>query len=454
MKRGTHRWTTAAALSLTAAVALVSAREGTGQQMASRAAVATSAPTFAKDVAPIIQQNCQTCHRPGSIGPMSLLTYEDAKAFAPLIKMKTQRREMPPWPLDKTVGIQEFKNDISLSDEEIATIAAWVDAGAPLGNPADMPPAIEWPDFSESWSYEKTFGRPPDLVVTSPTYTVVANGQDQFPDLTTKITELDQERWIKAIEIKPANPESRYVFHHAVGTLIAMAAGSEGQIFPANTGRLLRPGTNVSFGPHYWPTEKDVDAVIQLGLWFYPVDETPKFETRGQVQYKADISTGGNDGFARRGDLLIPPNGTAMYRGIHVLDQPARIHDLRGHMHLRGKYQVLEAIYPDGRWEVINKLNWAHAWHTTFIYEDHVAPLLPKGTVLITTSIFDNTAANSYNPDPKQWVVAGSRTVDEMSHMWIGMTFFENEEDFQALVREREQTLKQRAVAAAANDNQ
>ena len=435
------------ALGLLAALASVASAQ---QTMASGPG-ASETVTYSKDVAPILQQKCQGCHRPGSIGPMPLLTYEDARAFAPLIKQKTQAREMPPWPLDRTVGIQEFKNDISLSDAQIATIARWVDAGAPQGDPADLPPPVDWPDFSDSWSYQQRFGRPPDLVVTSPSYTVVANGQDQFPDLFTEITELDQERWIQAIEIKPANPDARDVFHHAVGTLIAMAAGSEGQMFPPNTGKLLRPGTRVSFGPHYWPIERDVEAVIQLGLWFYPADQPPKFQTGGQSQFRADISTGGNDDIARRGDLLIPPHGTATYRGVNVLERPARIHDLRGHMHLRGKYQVLEAVYPDGRWEIINKLNWAHAWHTTFVYEDHVAPLLPKGTVLITTSIFDNTEANPYNPDANQWVVAGSRTVDEMSHMWIGITYFDNEEDFQQLVREREQQTKPIASTGAGN---
>jgi hypothetical protein len=127
------------------------------------------------------------------------------------------------------------------------------------------------------------------------------------------------------------------------------------------------------------------------------------------------------------------------------MDKPARIHDLRGHMHLRGKYQIVEAVYPDGRREVINKLDWQHGWHTTFVYEDHARPLLPKGTVLILTSVFDNTRDNPDNPDPDQWVVAGSRTVDEMAHIWIGMTYFDNEEDFNKLVAERDEALRARS---------
>ncbi len=214
---------------------------------------------------------------------------------------------------------------------------------------------------------------------------------------------------------------------------------------------------------HLFPIERDVDAVLQLGFWLYPEGERPEFETPGEVLHEASQSTGfghqasstsaygpdrgiggGRGGtssepqFPRQVDLLIPPNSTATYKGVYVMDRPARIHSVRGHMHLRGKYQVIEAVYPDGRWEIINKLNWAHGWHTAFLYEDHVMPLLPKGTVLIVTNHFDNTADNPNNPDPNQWVVRGDRTVDEMSHSRIGMTYFDNEEDFERLVRERE----------------
>ena len=117
------------------------------------------------------------------------------------------------------------------------------------------------------------------------------------------------------------------------------------------------------------------------------------------------------------------------------------MHSIRGHMHLLGKYQIVEAIYPDGRWEVISKLNWDHSWHTLFLYEDHVAPLFPTGTVLLLSSTFDNTAANPHNQDPDQWITGGDRSVDEMGHIRLGLTYFESEEDFQRIVEERERTL-------------
>jgi len=409
--------------------------------------------TFAKDVAPILQENCQVCHRPGMIAPMSLLTYEDARPWASSIRDKVSSRKMPPWPLDKTMGIQEFKNDISLTDTEIATVVQWVDAGAPLGDRADLPPPVKWPDYANTWRYEERFNRPPDVVITSPAYTVIPNGRDQWPNPQTIVEGLTEERWIKAIEIKPGNPESRYVFHHANPSLmqdgersglISSAVGKEGEIFPDDTGKLIKPGATVNFGMHFYPIGEEVDAVMVLGLWLYPKEEMPKFVTPGQAQFRTDMTTG-KGGFpghareiARRADLLIPPNSHAMYRSTYVLDKPARIHDLRGHMHLRGQYQMVEAVYPNGQSEIINKLNWDHGWHTTFVYEDHVRPLLPKGTVLILTSVFDNTANNHHNPDPDQWVVAGSRTVDEMAHIWIGITYFDDEKDFDRLVNERQ----------------
>jgi hypothetical protein len=414
--------------------------------------------TFAKDIAIILQENCQVCHQPGSIAPMSLMTYEEAAPWAPLIANRVSEGVMPPFPIDGSIGIQEFKNDVRLSADEIRKVEQWAASGAPLGDVADMPPPKEWPDFTEHWNYAEVFDRAPDFVIASPPYVVTANGMDHWPNLYADVEGLAGERYIRAIEIKPANPAARYVFHHGNPSLIqdgqrsgliASAVGSEGQIFPADAGKLIKPGAVVDFGMHYYPIDEDVEAIMELGLWFYEEGNEPAFETPGQVQHRTEMSTGagGYPGhsrqISRRADLLIPPHSKAMYRGVYVLDKPARIHDLRGHMHVRGEYQVLEAVYPDGRWEVINKLDWDHGWHTTFIYEDHVAPLLPKGTVLILTSTFDNTEGSygGYNPDPDQWVVAGSRTVDEMAHMWIGITYFEDEEDFERLVAERERLL-------------
>ena len=430
--------------------------------------------TFTRDVAPILQQKCQVCHRPGTVAPMSLLTYEEVRPWARAIKDRVSKRIMPPWPLDKTVGIQEFKNDISLTDEQIGTIVQWVDAGAPRGDLAELPPPVEWPGV-DHWNYEKMFGRPPDLVISSTPYTARAGYIDEWPTPEVKIplTDLPEERWIRAIELRPGNAESRYAFHHANPSLIPpgagadeerrerhqltdSAVGTEGFIFPAGEGKRIIPESTVTFGMHLWPLEdRDVDVVLQVGLWFYPKGQKPQFETEGEVQLwisqgtrSGEVGPRGetrstNPQFPAHSDLLIPPNSISIVRGVQVLRQNARVHSLRGHMHFRGKYQIVEVIYPDGRWETINKLNWDHGWHTAFLYEDHAMPLLPKGTTIILHSVFDNTRANRYNPDPDQWVAGGRRSADEMSHLRLGMTYFEDA-DFERLVAERERILTER----------
>lgn len=423
--------------------------------------------TFARDVAPILQANCQTCHRPGNVAPMSLLTYEDVRPFASLIRDRVSKRIMPPWPLDVTVGIQEFKNSRSLSDEDIQTIVRWVDSGAPLGDVEDLPAPIDWPDWSDTWEFAEQFGRPPDLILPSPVYQVPAEGLDQWALLESVVEGLDEPRWIRAIEMRPGSPETRYVYHHAnpdlilptdtdetmgAGQLVQSAAGADGFIFPESTGRLIVPGSRIEWPIHYFPQGEAVDAFLVVGLWFYPEDEDPRFVTAGEVHLDSSMGTADGSSQIRlegrrpenpqmRGsqpDLVVPPNSLAMLRGVTVLDRNIRVHSLRGHLHLRGKNQIVEAVYPDGTWEVINKLNWDHAWATAFLYEDDAMPLMPKGTVLIVTSTWDNTANNPHNPDPNQWVVRGDRSVDEMGHVRLGVTYLSDEE-FEELIAEREQ---------------
>ena len=181
----------------------------TGAEAAAQAAAET--PTFARDVAPIFQAKCQVCHRPESMAPMSLLTYEQSRPWARSIRNRVALREMPPWHLDPTVGIQRYKNDLSLTDEQIDTIVRWVDGGAPRGDPADLPPPVEWPD-EESWEIGT-----PDWIVTSPEHTMYAEGTDWWPNFTVD-SGLTEDRYIKAIETKPS-PAGRRVVHHAVTSL-------------------------------------------------------------------------------------------------------------------------------------------------------------------------------------------------------------------------------------------
>ena len=405
--------------------------------------------TYAKHIAPIFQAKCQECHQPNSIAPVSFMDYRDVLKEAKSIKHKVESRIMPPWHIDTSVGIQAFKNDRGLSDEEIEMIVAWVDDGAPLGDPADMPPPREFPDPT-AWQFAKQFGEP-DLIVKSAPFTLAARTQDKWfrPIVDAGLTE---PRWVKAVEIKPSYPEGRQVVHHTLSYLIQeeegvtglassargvqstggmfmeWAVGKVGEIFPPDAGKLLLPGVKIRWEVHYHAMGKEVkDDQVEMGIWFYPRDHVPKYRT---VLKYFDVTNGGA--------LDIPPNEIAVTQQYYVLAAPARLENFQPHMHMRGKAMRMEAVYPDGRTEVLSQVdNFQWNWHINYVYQEHAAPLLPKGTTLIFTAWHDNTEDNPHNPDPEQWVGWGDRTVDEMAHAWVDVTYLE-EEDYEALVAERD----------------
>jgi hypothetical protein len=410
------------------------------------------AVTFARDVAPIMQRKCQTCHQPGSIAPMSLLTYKDAREYSLEIKERVVAREMPPWHIDRTVGIQEFKNDRSLTDAEIKTISDWVDAGAPEGDKSETPPPVKFPDPND-WQLAEKFGKP-DLVIKSTPYTLAAQTMDKWyrPTVETGLTE---PRWVRAIEVKPARAESRKVTHHALaylvqeeqgvtglaesahdhqsnaGLFMEWAVGKVGQIFGDDAGKLMLPGSKIRWEVHYHAIGEEMkDNMVELGVYLYPKGYTPKHRT---VLRMFDVTRGSQ--------LDIPPNSKTITQNMYVLQAPARIENFQPHMHMRGKAMSMEALYPDGRRETISMVNnFQWNWHVNYVYADHAAPLLPKGTTLIFTAWHDNTTANPNNPDPAQWIGWGDRTVDEMAHCWVDVTYLEQAEFDQMLAERKKKT--------------
>jgi hypothetical protein len=404
--------------------------------------------TYATDVAPIIQQKCQVCHQPNSIGPMPLTSYEEVAKAARRIKTKVAARVMPPWHIDKTVGIRDFKNDRSLTDEQIATIIRWVDGGTPLGDPRDLPPAPSFPDPT-GWQLEKDFGKP-DLVLKSPPYTLAARTQDKWfrPVTETGITE---PRWVRAVEIRPSFPNGRRVVHHVLtlleqeesgvtglassaehaqmtaGLFMEWAVGKVGEIFAADAGKLMLPGAKIRWEIHMFAVGEEVDDdQVEMAIYFYPKGVVPAHRT---VLRMFDVSRGN--------ELDIPPNKTSIAQNFYVLPAPARLENFQPHMHMRGKAMSMEAIYPDGRKELLSSVNnFQWKWHVNYVYADDVAPLLPKGTTLVFTALHDNTSANPNNPDPRQWVGWGDRTVDEMAHAWVDVTYLDQAE-FERLVAAR-----------------
>ena len=420
----------------------------TSDQAATKAAV-----TFTKDVAPILQEKCQVCHQPNSIGPMPLITYADAKASAEDIKDKVSARLMPPWHIDKTIGIKDYKNDRGLTDAQVSTIVNWVDAGTPMGDPKDMPPPKVFPDPT-GWQLAKEYGAP-DLVIKSPPYTLAARTQDKWfrPTTDTGVTE---PRWVRAIEIKPSYPDGRRIVHHVLTTLVQgeegitglahdahdvarspglfmeWAVGKVGEVFAADAGKLMLPGSSIRWEIHMFAVGQEIkDNQVELGVYFYPKGFVPKNRT---ILRMFDVSRGS--------ELDIPPNQKAMTQNFYVMQAPARLENFQPHMHMRGKSMSLEAIYPDGRKEVLSAVNnFQWNWHVNYIYADHTAPLLPKGTTLVFTAWHDNTASNPNNPDPRQWVGWGDRTVDEMAHVWVDVTYLE-QADFDRQVAARKAAAK------------
>jgi hypothetical protein len=421
--------------------------------LASVSRAADKPVTFTKDIAPILQDKCQECHRPDSLAPMSLITYEETRPWAKSIKLRVMTRQMPPWHIDKTVGVREFKNDMSLSDEQIATVVRWVDGGAPQGDPKDMPPPKRFPAGNE-WKAASVLG-PPDLVIKSEPYTMAAHHQDVWWRPSSDIP-LTEPRWVRAVEMRPGTPAGRKITHHAVaylaqddpasvgaGTfdadlspramLMEWAVGKGYDLYRPNTGKLLLPGAQISWDVHIHAVGEEIRDHVELGIWLYPKDQEPKYRTylTGFQALKGFQNSTGSQTRAGR-NIDIPPNSVVETNNYTVLKQAAILENFQPHMHLRGKAMAVEAILPDGTSQMVSYVgNFNFNWMTNYIYADDAAPAFPKGTLIHVTAWYDNTHANPNNPDPDQWVGFGDRTVDEMGHAWMNVTYI-SDEDYNA----------------------
>ena len=393
---------------------------------------ASTPVTFTRDVAPLLQEKCQDCHRKGTAAPMSLVTYEETRPWAKSIRQRVITRNMPPWHLDKTVGIQHFANDRSLTDAQIATIVRWVDSGAPMGDPKDMPPPKQFPG-DQSWLLAKEYGQP-DLVLKSEDYTMPAHGQDVWFKPLTEVP-LTEARWVRAVEMRPSTTEGRKIMHHVLarliqtepggaddaasaasgGLLMEWAIGKNYDIYRPNTGKLLLPGSHIWWELHLHAVGEAIRDHAELAVYFYPKGQEPKYRT-----YLTLFGATGTNGVR----LDIPPNTITESQGYHVLTRPARLENFQPHMHLRGKAMAIEAILPDGSVRMLSYVNnFNFNWMNNYIYADDAAPVLPKGTIIHVTAWHDNTRNNPNNPDPDQWVGYGDRTVDEMAHAWVNVTY-------------------------------
>jgi hypothetical protein len=372
--------------------------------------------TFTKDVAPIIYKNCAECHRPGEIAPMSLLSYQEARPWAKSIRERVVNRSMPPWSADPKHG--EWANDPRLSQKEIDTISAWVEAGSPKGEDKDLPPL---PKFTEGW----TIGQPDVVLQMQEEYTVPADGT--VPYLYFSIpTGFTEDKWIQAMEIRPGN---RSVVHHVIAyaqdsASKDTAAGGEGELrsgrthlggitpnktgvtFAPGTARLIKKGSNIVFQMHYTTNGQVSKDRTKIAFVF------------SKEPGKKMIMTGN----AINGRFAIPPgDGNHEVKASKTMNEDVEITSFMPHMHVRGKSFTYTAVYPDGRSEILLDVPaYDFNWQLTYLPKKPIA--LPKGTRIDCVAHFDNSTKNRYNPDPTQTVRWGDQTWEEMMIGWFTYT--------------------------------
>src|SRR4051812_46502909 len=400
--------------------------------VASVASAADNPPTFYKDVLPILQSNCQTCHRPGEVAPMSLISYEDARPWARSIKTKTVAKQMPPWFADSEHGL--FSNERKLSSREIELLAAWADAGAPAGNPKDAPPAKH---FEDGWNIK------PDVIVEMPkAFELPATGTINYKYIVVH-TNFKEDMWVVAAEMRPGNPK---VLHHGKvwvrpANSSWMKAAKPGEAYENETQRDIigrnsaEEGNDIlgKFNPGLGPQRFDQEGAAK----FVPKGSDLVYEMHYTTDGKpeSDISRIGlvlaKDDPAKRYyfhagptalNLAIPPaDGRAEVVSEITFAADARLIYAQPHMHLRGKDFELRVILPGEEAKTVLKGNFNFEWQMGYQYAEPIA--LPKGSKLRFITHFDNSTGNRFNPDPMKKVVWGPQNWDEMSNCFIGVLF-------------------------------
>lgn len=384
-------------------------------------------PTFSKDVAPILYDHCATCHRAGELGPMPLLTYNDARPWAKAIRTVVAQGKMPPWQATQAHGV--FSNDRRLTDEQRETLIAWADNGAPQGNPKDLPPA---PKFAEGW----LIGQPDVVLQMSAAYHVPPQGTVAYQYFTVP-TNFTEDKWVQSIEVRPG---VRRVVHHVLvfcrepgqpkmqpaayasilpkmpfgvggggarGVLIATTApGTNGMTFPPGTAILIKAGSILTFQVHYTANGTGADDQTSVGMVF--AKEPPQREMH-------------NSAFINASFTLKPGDPDTAVESMIQFNDNVHIYALFPHTHLRGKSWEYRMIYPDGHSQVVLSVpQYDFNWQT---YYEFTTPLAaPKGAILEGVAHYDNSANNPSNPDPKIAVHWGEQTWQEMQYSGITYT--------------------------------
>jgi hypothetical protein len=387
-------------VALAFAICIVGAVIGLAHSSAKRS---NAAPTFSKDVAPIFQKNCMSCHRPGEIAPMSFLSYKEIRPWARSIREKVASREMPPWHADPKYG--EWSNDRRLSQSDVDTIVKWVDAGAPEGSIADLP---KLPQFAQGWQIGQ-----PDLIIQMPEeFTVPAEGTVPYTYFTVP-SNFKEDRYVEAME---ARAGALSVVHHIViyvrepsgerpkrqdigtGLLGALSPGMTPFRAAPGQAKLIKAGSNIVFQMHYTPDGKVTKDRSMIGLIFSKkpaekvITTTAAWDTR----------------------FVIPANANNHeVRASFTFDEDAEIVSFMPHMHLRGRDYLYRATYPDGRTEILLSVpKYDFGWQVYYYPKKPI--VVPKGTRIDTVAHYDNSKANPNNPDPGVAVRFGEQTWEEM----------------------------------------
>jgi hypothetical protein len=391
---------------------------------------AADPPTFSKEIARILQANCIECHRPGEIAPMSLMTFEDARPWAKSIRAEVAARRMPPWHADPVAG--PYKHDSSLEESEIETILAWVDAGAPRGDPADLPPPVEFPT---GWKLGE-----PDQVFEMPVeFKMPADGGDVYRCFVLPAAE--KEMWVRGVEFQPSNrridhhmvlyldrsgdratalderePEPGYTCFggpgfNSVEIVGVWAPGARPDTLPEGIAWRLPEGSRLVLQMHFHPNGKDEVDRSEVGLHYA---KTPVRKSLLSA-ISADIRLNIEPGDAEHASVT-------SYR----FRRPVTVHAVFPHMHLLGKEYAMTARTPDGAVSPLVRVSrYDFNWQRTYYFEKPVG--LPAGTVVDMKAVFDNSAANPNNPStPPQRVRFGNFTTDEMN---VGLIYYTYDEE-------------------------
>lgn len=355
-----------------------------------------AAPTFSRDVSPILFKHCSGCHRPGEVGPMALTNYKEVRPWAKAIQAAVLTRKMPPWHADPHYGT--FRNDSRLKDAEIEIIVSWARNGAAEGNPEELAPL---PQLTSEWQIGK-----PDAIYSIDEFTLGSNGPEDQQTFTVE-TKLKQAQWVEAVEIRPGN---RKVVHHVQvsidGVLLATyLPGAGPEAWPNGTARFISPGATLQFIIHYAPGKDEKDKT-SLGLRF--AKQPPLRELR-QLHLT-------NSSF------VIPANAEKhTVTAWIMLQEDTDVLSYLARMNYRGRTMRFEAVYPDSRKEILLDIqDYDVAWQTKYWNAKPIR--LPKGTRVQITATYDNSANNRSNPDPSKNVRWGPGPQDEVMDGWLEFT--------------------------------